>query len=59
MASSVSVQAMNAEEAAAGRLSWLHALTWWNPASAAAMPTTLAITAKMTKNPVAAFPIGK
>ncbi len=59
MASRVSVHAMNPEEAAAGKLSWLHARTWWNPASAAAAPTTPAITAKMTKNPVAAFPIGK
>jgi hypothetical protein len=55
----VSAQAVNPEDTAAGRLSGLHALMCWKPASAAAAPTTLAITAKRTKNPVAALPIGK
>jgi hypothetical protein len=59
MASRVSVQAMKPAEAAAGRLSALQARTWWKPASAEAAPTTPAMTAKMTKNPVAAFPMGK
>ena len=59
MASRVSVHAMNPAEAAAGRLSVLQARTWLSPASAEPAPTTPAITAKMTKNPVAAFPTGK
>lgn len=59
MARRVRVQAMVATEAAAGKLSAFQARIWLIPANAEAAPTTPAIKANVTKNPVAAFPIGK
>lgn len=59
MASRVSDQAMVAAETAAGMLSRCHERTWLRPTMAEAAPTTPAIKANTTKNPVAAFPIGK
>lgn len=59
MASRVSDQAIIAAETAAGMLSRCHDRTWLTPAMAEATPTTPAIKENTTKNPVAAFPIGK
>lgn len=59
MARQVRAQAMVAAEAADGKLSWFQKRTWLNPEMTDATPTTPAIKAKVTKNPVAAFPIGK
>lgn len=50
---------MAAAEAAAGKLSAFQWRRWLRPEMAAATPTTPAIMANVTKNPVAAFPIGK
>lgn len=50
---------MTADEAAAGRLSELQDRKWLAPAIADAAPTTPANRAKIAKNPVAPFPIGK
>jgi len=55
----VRVHAMTADDAAAGKLSEFHVRLWLSPAIAEAAPTTPAISAKITKNLVAAFPIGK
>ena len=59
MARSVRVQAMVATEAADGKLSEVHERIWLIPEIADAAPTTPASKANVTKNPVAAFPIGK
>lgn len=59
MARRVSVQAITAADAAAGKLSEFHDRMWLTPAIAEAAPTTPAISAKITKNPVAPFPMGK
>lgn len=59
MARSVRLQAMIAAEAAAGRLSMFHLRIWLSPERTDATPTTPAIRENTTKNPVAAFPIGK
>lgn len=59
MASKVRVQAIMAADAAPGKLSAFHDWRWLIPARAEATPTTPAINANITKNPVAAFPIGK
>ena len=59
MASIVRAQAMAAAEAADGKVSLVHERTWAIPAITDATPTTPAIKANVTKNPVAAFPIGK
>lgn len=59
MARTVRVQAIMATDAADGRLSELHDRMWLIPARADPAPTTDAINANVTKNPVAAFPIGK
>lgn len=50
---------MVAAEAAPGKLSAVQMRTWFKPAMQDAAPTTPAIKAKVTKNPVAALPIGK
>ncbi|KAK7848062.1 hypothetical protein CFP56_005576 [Quercus suber] len=52
-------QAIAAAEAADGKLSAVHKRIWLIPDITAATPTTPAIIAYVTKNPVAAFPIGK
>ena len=59
MARRVRLQAMAAVEAAEGKLSMFQKRTWLSPEMTDAMPTTPAIRANKTKNPVAAFPIGK
>lgn len=59
MARSVRVHAMVAAAAAEGRLSDVQERRWLSPEMAEATPTTPAIKANVTKNPVAAFPIGK
>ena len=59
MARTVRVQAIAAAEAADGKLSGVHKRIWFIPAIAEATPTTPAIKANVTKNPVAAFPMGK
>ena len=59
MARRVRVQAIVAAVAAAGKLSVVQERTWLTPEIAEAAPTTPAIKANVTKNPVAAFPIGK
>lgn len=59
IASAVRVQAMAPTEAAEGKLSAVHVRIWLTPTIADAAPTTPASKAKVTKNPVAAFPIGK
>lgn len=50
---------MVAAEAAAGKLSKFQKRTWFNPDITDATPTTPAIKENVTKNPVAAFPMGK
>lgn len=50
---------MMAAEAAACKLSIFQQRMWLNPERVDATPTTPAIKANTTKNPVAAFPIGK
>lgn len=59
MASSVRDQAMAAAVSADGKLSAFQLRIWFIPAIADAAPTTPAIKANITKNPVAALPIGK
>ena len=59
MARRVRVQAMVPAAAADGKLSELHSRMWLRPEITEAAPTTPAIRANVTKNPVAAFPIGK
>lgn len=59
MARTVRVQAIRAAVAADGKLSAFQLRRWFNPDNADAAPTTPASKANMTKNPVAAFPIGK
>lgn len=59
MARSVRLQAMAAAEVAAGKLSMFHWRIWLSPERRDAIPTTPAIKANTTKNPVAEFPIGK
>lgn len=59
MASRVKVQATPAIEAADGKLLAFHERIWLKPAIADATPTTPARIANVTKNPVAAFPMGK
>ena len=59
MASRVRVQATKAIEAADDKLLAFHKRIWLIPAIADATPTTPAIRANVTKNPVAAFPMGK
>lgn len=59
MARSVRLQAIVAADAAAGKLSMFHWRIWFSPEITDAIPTTPAIRANTTKNPVAAFPIGK
>lgn len=59
MARAVRVQAIAATVAADGKLSAVQERRWLSPDIADAAPTTPAIKANMTKNPVAAFPIGK
>lgn len=53
------VQAIVAAAAADGKLSYVQERRWLSPEMAEATPTTPAIKANVTKNPVAAFPIGK
>lgn len=55
----MSDQAMVAAETAAGRLAVFHDCRWLAPAITEAAPATPAIKANITKNPVAALPIGK
>lgn len=55
----VRAQAIAAAEAADGKLSAFQERIWLTPAMTDATPTTPAIKANVTKNPVAAFPIGK
>lgn len=50
---------MVATEEAADKLSESQYRRWFNPEMADAIPATPAIKPNMTKNPVAAFPIGK
>ncbi|KAF5184923.1 hypothetical protein FRX31_025490 [Thalictrum thalictroides] len=57
MARRVRVQAIIAIDAAEGKISACHNRTWFIPASDDARPTTEAIMAKTTKNPVAALPL--
>lgn len=59
MARRVRPQAITAEDAADGKVSEFHLRACWIPAMAAAAPTTPAISAKITKKPVAWLPIGK
>ncbi|KAL5720370.1 hypothetical protein ACHQM5_004645 [Ranunculus cassubicifolius] len=59
MASRVRLQAISATDKAEGKLSACHNRIWLIPAIEDATPTTEAIKANTTKNPVAAFPIGK
>lgn len=59
MARRVRVQATVAAAAADGKLSAVQDRIWLIPEMAEAAPTTPAIKANVTKNPVAAFPIGK
>lgn len=59
MARRVRVHAIKAEDDAEGKLSLFQSRMWLNPDKAEAAPTTPAINANTTKNPVAAFPIGK
>lgn len=59
MASKVRVHAIIAADAAPGRLLAFHDRIWLIPAMQEAAPTTPAINANNTKNPVASFPIGK
>lgn len=50
---------MKATEAADGKLSEVHERIWLSPEINDPTPATPAIKANVTKNPVAAFPIGK
>lgn len=59
MARSVRVQATVAAEEAANELSEFQYRRWFKPEMADAIPITPASKENMTKNPVAAFPIGK
>lgn len=59
MARTVRLQAIVAAEAADGKLSMFQWRMWLSPERTDATPTTPAIKANTTKNPVAAFPIGK
>lgn len=59
MARTVRAHAMEATEAADGKLSEVHERTWLTPEMIDPTPATPAIKANVTKNPVAAFPIGK
>lgn len=59
IARTVRLQAIIAAVAADGKLWAFQARIWLNPDNADATPTTPASKANMTKNPVAAFPIGK
>lgn len=59
MASRVRVHATPAIEAADGKLLACHERIWLMPAMADATPKTPASIANVTKNPVAAFPMGK
>ena len=59
MAKTVSDQAMVAAETAAGRLAVVDDWIWLTPVITEAAPETPAIKANITKNPVAALPIGK
>lgn len=59
MARHVRVQEMVAAEAAADMLSAFQKRRWLRPEMEAATPTTPARSPNITKNPVAAFPIGK
>lgn len=59
MARRVRVHAIMAEDCADDELSFLDERMWFIPLIAEAAPTTPAINENTTKNPVAAFPIGK
>lgn len=59
MARTVRVQAIVAAVAAAGKLPTVQERMWLRPEIVEAAPTTPASNANITKNPVAAFPIGK
>lgn len=59
MASRVRLQAIVAAEAVAGKLSTSQKRRWFTPVMTDATPTTPAIMANSTRNPVAAFPMGK
>lgn len=59
MARRVRVQATAAAETAVGKLSKPQLRRWCSPEMAEATPTTPANNANTTKNPVAAFPMGK
>lgn len=59
MARTVRAHAIEATEAADGKLSEVHERIWLSPEINDPIPTTPAIKANVTKNPVAAFPIGK
>lgn len=59
MAKRVSVQAIVATATAAGLLTASHDRRYTKPEMHEAPPTTPAIKENITKNPVAAFPIGK
>lgn len=59
MARTVRAHAMEATDAADGKLSEVHERIWLRPEINDPTPTTPAIKANVTKNPVAAFPIGK
>ena len=59
MAKTVSDQAMVAAETAAGRLAVVDDWIWLIPVITEAAPATPAIKENITKNPVAALPIGK
>lgn len=59
IARSVRVQAIVAAVAAAGKLPTVQERMWLRPEIVEAAPTTPASNANVTKNPVAAFPIGK
>ena len=59
MARTVRVHAIVAAMAAAGKLPTVHERMCVRPEIVEAAPTTPASNANVTKNPVAAFPIGK
>lgn len=59
MARTVRVHAIVAAVAAAGKLPTVQERMWLRPEIVEAAPTTPASNANVTKNPVAAFPIGK
>jgi len=59
IARTVRAHAIAATEAADGKLSEVHERIWLSPEINDPTPTTPAIKANNTKNPVAAFPIGK